>query len=109
MRITQKVVYSPPELRGSTLIASKQLYANHYLDGGLELADVVDRTDASAGAPAIYVLLLNRLHFDKLSSGGLLNIRGKVTGKLKDRTATSLREAKASSEQAYAGAGHSSH
>jgi hypothetical protein len=107
LTITHQVVYTPPELPRSTLIVSKQLYANHYLDGGLELADVVDAADASAAAPAIYVVVLSRLHFDNLPSGGLINIRHKVTDKLKERTGTLLRVAKASSEQAYARAGGS--
>jgi hypothetical protein len=108
LSITQQVVYTPPEPPASTLIASKQLYANHYLDGGLVLADVVDAADASGAAPAIYLVVLSRLHFDNLPSGGLINIRHKVSGKLKDRIAASLGLAKASSEQAYARAGHSS-
>jgi hypothetical protein len=107
LSITHQVVYTPPELPTSTLIVSKQLYANHYLDGGLVLADVVDASDASGAAPAIYVVVLSRLHFDNLPSGGLINIRHKVSGKLKDRIAASLGVAKASSEQAYARAGHS--
>jgi hypothetical protein len=53
------------------------------------------------------VVVLSRLHFDNLPSGGLINIRHKVTDKLKERTGTLLRVAKASSEQAYARAGGS--
>jgi hypothetical protein len=108
LSITQQVVYTPPEFLTCTLIASKQLYANHYLDGGLVLADVVDAAHASGAAPAIYLVVLSRLHFDNLPSGGLINIRHKVSGKLKDRLAASLGVAKASSEQAYARAGHTS-
>jgi hypothetical protein len=108
LSITQQVVYPPPELPTSTLIASKQLYANHYLDGGLVLADVVDAAHAAGAASAIYLVVLSRLHFDNLPSGGLINIRHKVSGKLKDRLAASLGVAKASSEQAYARAGHTS-
>ena len=105
LMITQKVVCPSPELPRSTLIASKQLYANHYLDGGLELAAVVDADGSGGGAPGIYVVVLSRLHFDNLPSGGLINLRHKVSGKLKDRIGASLRVAKASSEQAYARAG----
>ena len=107
LSITQRVVYTPPELPTSTLIASKQLYASHYLDGGLVLADVVDAADGSGAAPAIYLIVLSRLHFDNLPSGGFINIRHRVSGKLKDRIAASLGVAKASSEQAYARAGRS--
>ena len=99
--LTHVVVYAPPELPGSTLIASKLLYADHYLDGALELTAVVDRTDG--GGTGIYLVLLRRLHFDNLPSGGVMNVRGRVTGKVRERTATFLRDAKTQSERAYAG------
>lgn len=102
LTITHEVVYAPPELPGSTLIASKLLYADHYLDGALDLTAVVDQPADSAGEPGgVYVLLLHRLHFDNLPSGGLINVRGKVVAKLSDRTRTALRDAKMQSEQAY--------
>ncbi|HTR21282.1 MAG TPA: hypothetical protein VMH88_10545, partial [Gemmatimonadales bacterium] len=101
--ITHEVVYAPPELPGSTLIASKLLYAAHYLDGALDLTAVVDQTgDQGADAAGIYLVLLRHWHFDELPSGGLLNVRGRVIGKLRDQTTASLRDAKASSERAYA-------
>jgi hypothetical protein len=98
------VIYSPPELPGSTLIVSKQLYADHYLDGGLGLTDIVDEADGSGTAPtAIYLVLVQRWHFDSdLPDGWLLNVRGKVTGKLSDRLLASLRDDKVRSERAYA-------
>jgi len=102
LTITHEVVYTPPELPGSTLIASKLLYADHYLDGALDLTAVVDQPADSAGqSGGVYVLLLHRLHFDNLPSGGLINVRGKVVAKLSDRTRTTLRDAKVQSEQAY--------
>ena len=97
LTIAHEVVYAPPELPGSTLIVEKQLYADHYLDGGLDLTAVIDQTPS-----AIYLVRLSRLHFDNLPSGGLENIRGRAMGKLKDRTTASLRAAKTRSEQAYA-------
>ena len=100
--ITHVVVYAPPELPGSTLIASKLLYADHYLDGAFDLTAVVDQAgDQRAG---IYLVVLHRLHFDELPSGGLMDVRGKVIGKLRDRTTTWLRDTKTRSEQAFAGA-----
>ena len=103
LTITHEIVYAPPELPGATLIASKQLYCDHYLDGALDLMAVVDQ----AGAPApdsagIYIVLLRRLHFDDLPSGGLVNVRGKVIGKMRDRTMAFLRDTKKASEQAFA-------
>ncbi len=95
-------MYAPPELPGSTLIASKLLYADHYLDGALGLTAVVDQAGDQAN-PGIYLVVLRRLHFDDLPSGGLIDVRGKVIGKLRERTASVLSDAKTRSEEAYTG------
>lgn len=105
--ITHAVVYSPPELPGSTFIVAKQLYADHYLDGGLELTAVLDpvagKADAPSGRPSTcYVVVLNRLHFDNLPNGGILNLRGKITGKLRDETVSYLGELKSGYEGVWA-------
>jgi hypothetical protein len=86
-----------------------RLAVYQHLDGGLVLADVVD---ASGTASAVYLIVLSRIHFDNLPSGGLINLRRKVSGKLKDQIAASLKRAKGSSEEAYessAGAQNSSY
>jgi hypothetical protein len=109
LTITHEVVYAPSELPGSTLIATKQLYADHYLDGALGLTAVVDGTKAdSPDDPGIYLVVLRRLHFDDLPSGGLLNVRGKVIGKVRDQMTASLKNAKSKVEQAYSSS-HQSH
>jgi len=103
LTITHEVVYAPPELPGSTLLALKLLYADHFLDGALDLRTVVDQVGTGAGSPAgIYLVVLRRLHFDDLS--GPLNVRRRVIGELRNRTKTFLRDAKTASEQAYASA-----
>jgi hypothetical protein len=102
--ITHEVVYAPPELPGTTLIASKLLYAAHFLDGAIDLTAVVDQTGDLAAEPGgIFLVLFRRLHFDNLPSGGLLNLRSKVMGELLQRTTALLRDTKARSERAYAG------
>jgi hypothetical protein len=103
LTITHEVIYSPPELSGKTLIASKLLYADHYLDGALEVTVVVDQARGQPPQPdGIYLAVLNRLHFDHLPSGWPLNVRGRVIAKLRDRMASVLRETKRQSEEAYA-------
>lgn len=59
--------------------ASKQLYANHYLDCSLALTLVVEAGEKQ-GAPALYLVYLNRSRSDvfKGSLGGL--VRGFVQG-----------------------------
>jgi len=41
-----------------TLVAGKQIYANHYFEAGLDLTTVVDRP--TAANPGIYLMLLRR-------------------------------------------------
>jgi hypothetical protein len=103
LSITHEMVYAPPELPGSTLIVSKQLYADHYLDGALDVTAVVDQAGGQrANAAGIALVILRRWHFDDLPSGGLMNVRGRVTGKLRDQTIALLRGTKTKSEEAYA-------
>jgi len=96
--ITHLAVYAPPELAGATLVAGKQIYADHYFEAAFDLMTVADRS-TSAGKPGIYLILLRRLRFDNLP-GGLLNIRGKVIGKLRDQMRADLEREKATSERA---------
>jgi hypothetical protein len=101
--ITHEMVYAPPELPGSTFIVSKQLYADHYLDGALDLTAVVDLAGSQGvDTTGLDLVFLRRWHFDDLPSGGLLNLRGKAKGKLRDGTEAILRGTKVSTEQAYA-------
>jgi hypothetical protein len=103
LSITQELVYAPAELSGTTFIASKQLYCDHYLDGALDLVALIDRSESPAPDSAgIYLVMLRRIHFDDLPSGGIINVKGKVIGKTHDRTVDFLRETKKASEQAYA-------
>ena len=92
LSITHLAVYAPPELPGATLVAAKQIYADHYFEAAFELLTVIDR-QRSAGEPGIYLVLLRRFRFDDLPSGGLINIRGKVIGKLRDQARADLERA----------------
>ncbi len=102
--ITHALVYAPPELAGCTLIVSKQLYASHYLDGGMTIDAVVDAADSSSLSQTVYLVLLRRLHFDDLPSGGVMHVRERVTSKLRDQTGSVLLDAKTRAEQAFASA-----
>jgi hypothetical protein len=118
LTVNDEIVSESPARPHATYVMSKQLFSDHYLDGGLDLTAILDQSSdsatasasASAGAtPGIYVVMLRRLHFDNLPSGGLLNIRGRVIGKLTDVTKTLLGDAKTQSEHDYAGRPASSH
>jgi hypothetical protein len=104
--ITHLVVYTPPESPELTVVGAKQIYADHYFEGGLELLMLVD--DQGANPAKTYLLLLRRCLFDDLPSGGLLNIRGKVIGKLRDQLTAELQRLKTSTEGAFAAAAHGS-
>lgn len=93
LSVTHLVVYSPPELPHATVIAAKQIYANHYFEAAVDLTCVVDRPSG------IYVLVLRRFRFDNLP-GGILNIRGKAIGALRDQLTVDLRRQQTSAAPA---------
>ena len=82
LSVTHQVVFTPPELPGMTLIAAKQIYADHYFEAAVDLTSIVDG-QGQGGRPASYLLIFRRYRFDNLP-GGLLNIRGKAVGALRD-------------------------
>jgi hypothetical protein len=84
LSVTHLVVYTPPELPGMTLAVRKQIYANHYFETAVDLSSVVDRT------PGSYLVVLRRYRFDNLP-GGILNIRGRAIGALRDQLTLDLR------------------
>jgi hypothetical protein len=98
--ITHVTLYDTPELPGMSIVSAKQLYANHYFEAAFDLLTVVDRADAPGSA---YLVVLRRYRFDNLPSGGLLNIRGRVVGKLRDAMRTELARAKREYESTSSG------
>jgi hypothetical protein len=79
LTLTHVVVYTPPS--GAPLIVRKQIYANHYFDGALELVGAFD-APSLPGGPGLYLVSVRRYSFDNLPSGGFLNIRGRVRNQL---------------------------
>ena len=86
LSVTHQVVYTPPEWPEMTVVAAKQIYANHYFEAAVELTGVVHRAEGGS-----YRLVLRRYRFDNLPSGGLINIRGRATGALRDQLMADLR------------------
>jgi hypothetical protein len=95
MSINHVSVYSPP---GSplTLLSSKQLYASHYFLGAFTLTTILDRPESPNGK-GVYYIVVQRLRFDHLP-GGLLNIRGRVIGRVHDGLKAELAQKKTSLE-----------
>ena len=98
LSVTHLTVYSPQELPGTTLAAAKQIYASHYFEAAFDLTTIVDRPRPD-GSSGLYLIVLRRFRFDNLPSGGLLNIRGKVVGSLRDQMLADLTREKATAEQ----------
>lgn len=96
LSVTHLVLFEPPELPGVTIVAAKQLYANHYFETALDFTMALDRQ--LDGQPATYVLTLRRHRFDNLP-GGILNIRGRAIAALRDQLATDLGRLKTAFEQ----------
>jgi len=96
LSVTHQVVYQPPEFPGMTLVVAKQLYANHYFEAAFDLTSVVDRPAPGSS----YVLVLRRFRFDNLPEG-ILNIRGRAIGALRDQLLADVRRQKATAERAH--------
>ena len=96
LSITHLSVYEPSDAP-LTLISAKQLYASHYFIGAFTLTTLLDRPDAPNGQGSYYIVV-QRMRFDHLPSGGLLNIRGRVIGKMNEALAAELRQRKSALE-----------
>ena len=90
LSVTHAVVYTPPELGGTTVVASKQLYANHYFEAALEVLNVIDR-DVSGEPTATYLVCERRFRFDNLPKGGIFNIRGRAVNGLRGQLLDDLK------------------
>lgn len=99
LSITHLSIYTPPGAP-LTLMSAKQLYASHYFEAALDLSTVLDRPDGAGGA-GVYVMVLKRMRFDNLPSGGLLNIRGKVLSRMQESMRADLAQRKAGLEREY--------
>ncbi len=98
LNITHLSLYTPPEFPTLTVMAAKQIYADHYFEAAFDLTAIVDRS-ISSDRQGIYLIVVRRFRFDDLP-GGIFNIRGKVIGKLRDKTRTDLEREKTTSERA---------
>ncbi len=97
LTLSHMVVYTTPS--GTPLVAVKQIYADHYFEGALELTGAFDAPPASTG-PAIYLITIRRYRFDALPSGGFLNLRGRVRGRLADAVKSDLEHERKAVEDA---------
>ena len=99
-RITHQSIFQPPELPQLTIVAAKQIYADHYFEAGLEVLAAVDRAGPGAATQpnGITLVAIRRYRFDHMPSGGLLNIRGRVANGLRDGVLADLKRLKSEGE-----------
>jgi hypothetical protein len=92
LRIVHEVTYTPSEIAGATVVAKKQLYADHYFEASLEVLTAID--DSLSGFTrdgyGTAVAVLRHYRFDHLPSGGVLNLRGRVVDGLRDAITNDL-------------------
>jgi len=107
LRITHETVFAPPDFPDATIFAAKQIYADHYFEAGLEVLSAVEDAPAARDAKSdgITLVAVRRYRFDHPPRGGLLNIRGRVVGGLRDNVQSDLARLKRESERALRTAG----
>lgn len=96
MSAMQLSTYAGTDPRAPSFVVSKQIYANHYFDARLDVAALTD-----VGSESTFVVLVRRVRFDHLASGGLFDLRGRVVRKLRDALRDELARTKQLVEEAY--------
>jgi len=91
------VVFAPPELPTTTLVAAKQIYVNHYLEAGFDVTAVVDRRNA-VGQAGVYLVVLHRFRLDAQPDA---KIRRLLVKELRDQVQSDLERRREASERAY--------
>lgn len=81
--IVHMVTYKDPQRPEQTIVAQKQIYASHYLEGSLALAVVVEAQAGTGGNGLSYLMYANRSRGDMLKGGfgGLKRTVGKDQAK----------------------------
>lgn len=90
-------ICTPGANRSTTLIASQQIYANHYFEISLTITALLE-DEARSG---LYVLYFNRSCFDDLRKKGIVDMRPKLRGEMYKQVQEELRWAKERLESLY--------
>lgn len=91
------VVFAPPELSTTTVVAAKQIYVNHYLEAAFDVTAVVDRRNARRQA-GVYLVVLHRFRLDDQPDA---NIRRILVKELRDQVQSDLERRREASEREY--------
>jgi hypothetical protein len=73
--INQVIIYTPNPENKLALVASKQLYADHFFEASLTVAALVGIAGDTSG---IYLVYLNRSNYDDLRKTGIFSFTGRV-------------------------------
>ena len=93
LSVSHVVTYTPPEHPTMTLVATKQIYANHYLEAAFDLTAAIDRPTEH---PGIYLLVLRRFRLDEAPGS---NIRQILVSQFRDQVRSDLEHQKSAAEQ----------
>ena len=96
LHIVHAVLYSPTDVPGvgMSVLAKKQIYANHYFEAGLETLVAVDRPETDR----ITLVAIHRFRFDHLPT--FLGIRSRVRNGMQERLLEELSRLKREYESA---------
>jgi hypothetical protein len=98
LRLSHQTIYRSSGSSRALLIATNQIYADHYLDAGLTVTMAIDAPDGT-GKPAFFMIAVSRARTRSL--GGILRtfVRATVLGRSRDALRKILASTKAHLEQ----------
>ena len=97
LRLSHQTIYRTPRSQ-TILVATNQIYADHYLDAGLTVTMAIDASE-SHGAPAFYMVSVSRARTRSLSGFMRSFVRSTVQGRSRDALQKILGSTKTSLEQ----------
>ena len=98
LRLTHQVIYRTPAPARVVVIATNQIYADHYLDASLTVTMAIDATEAD-GRPAFDMISVSRARTRSLSGVLRTFVRGTVQNRSRDALKKILASTKASLER----------
>lgn len=98
IRISHQVIYKSPGHAAPIVIATNQVYADHYLDAALALTLAIDAPDRSSG-PSFYMISVSRARTRSLSGMLRRMVRSTVQSRSRDAMRKILTGAKTGLER----------
>jgi hypothetical protein len=83
-------IYSPPDHPRLTIVGTKQIFASHYFEAAFDLLAIVEDEGREGSGRGVTILIIRHFRFDHMPGRGILNVRGRISGKLRERTEEEL-------------------